>query len=50
MTQTHSKMLTTRRKKQKTSKHLAAVAKRAKKLVKKDVTAVSAGAVKKVNA
>ena len=48
MTQTHSKMLTTRRKKQKLSKHLATAAKRAKKLGKKDATIVSAGAAKKV--
>jgi hypothetical protein len=43
----HSQMLKTRRTKQKTKKRLAGVAKRAKKLKKKDVKMVSADAGKK---
>jgi hypothetical protein len=40
-------MLKTRRRKQKTRKHLAGVAKRAKKLRKQNVKMVSADALKK---
>jgi hypothetical protein len=40
-------MLKTRRRKQKTKKHLAGIAKRAKKLSKQNVKRVSADALKK---
>ena len=43
----HSQMLTTRRRKQSAKKHLAGVAKRAKKLTKQSVKMVSADAPKK---
>ena len=44
---THSQTLTARRKKQTTRKHLAGIAKRAKKLGKQEVKMVSADAQKK---
>ena len=43
----HSRMLKTRRTKQRTTKHLAGIAKRAKKLKQQDVKMVSADAAKK---
>ncbi len=43
----HSRMLTTRRAKQRTRKDLAGIAKRAKKLKRQDVKKVGADAAKK---
>ena len=45
----HSQMLKARRKKQETRKHLAGIAKRAKKLRKQNVKMVGADALKKVS-
>lgn len=44
---THARMLKARRTKQKTKKHLAGIAKRAKKLKKQDVKTVAADAAEK---
>jgi hypothetical protein len=46
----HSQMLETRRTKQKGKKDLARIAKRAKKLTKKNVTTAGAGATKQKSA